>query len=319
MVYWLRKECRSSVPHHIRGGAGGGRAAHGFESRLERLLFLFIKAAILIVSYAKDLPFFEACAKSIGKNARGFYAVKVVVPTADVDYFRPAAEPHGIAVCGFDEEPGKGFLSHMRMKCYADHHFPEADVIFHLDADSVIAEPVTPEDWIRDGKVLLPYCEFRHYLTTPLLPDEQATFMGFTGKKVDLNRGQYFWKFTSEFALGWEVRRETMQWMPIAHVREVYPKMRELIKARHKDFDYYVMSCRNSFPQTFCEFNALGAVAFKYFHERYEWHDVNERGLPFARVIQTWSHGGLDREHDFPAGWGGRQTPRQLFQTLGLI
>lgn len=279
-----------------------------------------MKAAILIVSYRKDLQFFGPCAKSIGKFARGFCGAKVVVPTQDVELFKPLAEPNGIQVCGFDEEPEKGFLSHMRMKCYADHHFPEADVIFHLDSDSIFAFETDPSPWLPGGKVLLPFTDFKHFLTTPLQPDEQKTFMGFTGRTIDFNRGQYFWKFASDFALGFDVPRETMAWMPIAHVREVYPKLREVIEARHRtSFDGYIFSCRNSFPQTFCEFNALGGIAYKFFDDRYSWRDLHAHGYPFVKVIQTWSHGGLDRPHEFGMEVGGRQTPRQLFERLGLL
>jgi hypothetical protein len=279
-----------------------------------------LKSSILIVSFAKDLPFFEVCARSVGKYARGFDRVKVLVPTQDVEAFKLRAEPQGIEVAGWDEMPGKGFLDHMRMKCYADQHLPDADVIFHLDSDSVFARPCTPGDWIEGGKVLLPYTDFKEFLTVPLKPDEEKNFMGFTGRTIDFNRGQYFWKFASDFALGWDVTRETMAWMPLAHVREVYPKLRSVIEARHKvSFDEYVFGCRNEFPQTFCEFNALGAIAHKFFEERYEWRDIHRHGHKFlGKVIQSYSHNGLHHPHDYGSECGGVQTPCELFKRLGL-
>ena len=207
------------------------------------------------------------------------------------------------------------------MQCRGDEHFPEADVIFHVDADCVFASDCTPDDWLPGGKVLLPFTDFHRFLDRPLVPDEDKTFMGFTGKRIDFDRGQYFWKFAADFALGFPVERETMAWMPIAHVREVYAKTREVIESRfRKSFDSYVRSCRNSFPQAFAEFNTLGGVAHRFFQDRYQWQDVTTQGYPFAgKVVQCWSHGGFHRPHEFGREVGGYQTPHELFSRLGLL
>lgn len=278
-----------------------------------------MKSAILIVSYAKDLPFFGPCARSISKFARGFDYVKVVVPTGDVNAFRAVAEPNGITVSGFDEEPGKGFLSHLRMKCYADHHFPDADFIFHMDSDCVFASESQPKDWLPGNKPILPFQDFSEFLTAPVEQHEMVNFMGWNGRKIDLNRGVYFWKFASEYALGFEVIRETMRWMPIVHRREVYGRTREHIERRFKQsFDQFVFSCRNEFPQTFCEFNTLGAIAHKFFDHKYCWWDVRAHYFPFVKVIQCWSRGGIDLPYEYVPEVGGLQTPRQLFERLGI-
>lgn len=281
-----------------------------------------LKTGILIVTYAKDIEFFKSCAKSIALYAKGFDWVKVVVPSADRERFLHVAEPCNIRVEGFDEEPDKGFLSHMRMKCYADHHFPDADWIFHLDADCVFARESTPQDWIWEDRALLPFRFYSDYLKTPIVPGEEANFMGFTGRRVDFERGQYFWKWATDFALGVDSTVETMQWMPLVHRREVYGAMRAQIAARHGiTFDEYILQCRNEFPQTFCEFNALGTVAHLAFAGSYRWHQKKaERDDPHVgHVIQTWSHGGLDRQHDFLPAEGGRQTPRELFKRLSIL
>lgn len=144
--------------------------------------------------------------------------------------------------------------------------------------------------------------------------------MGFRGLCSDFSRGQYFWKFAADFALGWFVWRETMQWMPIAHYRGVYAKTREIIAARHGvPFEDYVKGCRNEFPQSFAEFNTLGAVAHKHFEDRYSWRDVHAHNHIFwGKVLQSWSHGGFDKPHDYGLG-RGLETPRALFTRLGLL
>lgn len=297
----------------------GRCAARRFGSDSRHGLFTVLKTAILIVSYRRDLEFFAACAKSISKFARGFDYAKVVVPTGDAELFKPLAEPNGIAVVGFEEEPGKGFLSHLRMKCYADHHFPDADVIFHFDSDCVFAFESRPTDWIPDGKILLCFQDFSNFLKKPVAPDEIKNFMGFSGLKVDFDRGCYFWKWATDWCMGFDVVRETMQTMPIAHWRHVYPHMRKHIEGRFgKSFDEFIFSCRNEFPQTFCEFNSLGAIAHRFYPDQYHWRDIASQGYPPVRAVQCWSRGGLDLPYTYGKEVGGHQTPRQLFQRLGI-
>ena len=280
-----------------------------------------MNCGLLWNTYAGDIEWFKFSAKSYSKYARGFAAAKCVVPNPHFEIFRPVCEANGIFLSGFDEWPGKGFNHHQAMQCMGDLHLPDAEVIFHIDADTVFASECSPIDWLPGGKILLPFTDFYRFLDRPVTPNEIANFMGCSGLRLDFNRGQYFWKFAADFALGWSVERETMAWMPIAHHREVYRATREIIAARFPDqgFEGYVRNCRNEFPQSFCEFNTLGGVAHRYFQEKYHWTDVTIQGYPFAgKVVQCHSHGGFDKPHDFAREVGGLQTPRQLFQRLGL-
>jgi hypothetical protein len=115
-----------------------------------------------------------------------------------------------------------------------------------------------------------------------------------------------------------------MAWMPICHHRDVYAKTRELLNARfpQQKWDGYIRSGRNSHPQTFPEFNVLGAVAHKYFEDRYTWYNLEGHPYPFyGKVIQSWSHGGFDKEHSYGDQLLDKSinTPRKLFTSLGLI
>ncbi len=246
--------------------------------------------------------------------------MKCIVPNPDLELFRPICGQSGIHLVGFDEWPGKGFNHHQSMQCMGDLHFPNADVIFHIDADCVFGSTCSPSDWILDGKILLPFRDFDTLLTKPLYPGEETDFQGCHGLKVDFQRGQYLWKFAADFAVGWPVLRETMQWMPIAHLREVYVKTRQVIEAQHQtSFEGYVRNCRNEFPQGYAEFNTLGAIAHKFYQERYSWRDILNHGYPFGgKVVQCHSHGGFDKAYAFASEVGGYQTPRQLFERLGV-
>jgi len=160
-------------------------------------------------------------------------------------------------------------------------------------------------------------------LKRPVGPDEMMEFL--TGKKIDGSLAQYNWRFAVEFALGRRVERECMWCLPIAHRREVYQKTRELISERFpkEKFDGYVRSCRDKYPQTFCEFNTLGAVAHIYFEDYYEWWDGFAKPSPptYGKIIQSWSHGGLDGKHYHNELIADKtiNTPRKLFASLGLV
>lgn len=281
-----------------------------------------VKTALLWNTFGGDIEWFKVSARSYKKFARGgWHWAKCIVPNPDIRPFREPCEDAGILLVGYDEWPGKGFNHHQMLQCYGDKHFPEADAIFHIDSDSIFSNYCTSDNWVQDGKILLPFTDFKHFLKTPIRPDEEKHFMGCTGRVMDFNRGQYFWKWAAECALGFEVPRETMAWMPITHYREVYSKTRQVIEERFKiPFEEYVKSCRNEWPQSFAEFNTLGGVAYKFFKERYSWRNIHEHGYPFAGLVtQCWSHGGFDRPHTFAGEVGGHQTPRQLFERLGLL
>jgi hypothetical protein len=284
-----------------------------------------MKSALLWVTYGKDLPFFEASIRSYQKFASGFAYAKVIVPMEDVEAFRRLCNPAGVVVAGISEPPGKGMLMHMAMQVLGETHFPaDTDFIFHIDADCVFNQPTRPRDYLPGDKPLICFRDWNCLLTRPEEPDEVQTFMGYTGRKIDFNRGAYLWKFAADFALGFASQRQTMTMMPIVHRREVYQKARTLIENRFKtDIISHVLQGRNEWPQTFCEFETLGAVAHRYFADRYHWHELYVQGTyPVLNVTQTWSHGGLDcrEEHGRPVMIAGaHQSPREYFQALGLL
>lgn len=280
-----------------------------------------MKAGLLWVSHAKDVGYFDISAKSYSRFARGWDFAKCVVPNTDLELFKPICDTHGVHLCGFDQHPTKGMLHHELLECYGDEQFGnQADLIFHIDSDTFFCDHVTPECWMQGDKPIISFMDFSHMLTTPLQRDEMMTFMGFTGRTMDFFRGQYAWKFCADFALGIDTIRSTMISWPIIHIKEVYKATREIIARRHgMSFDDYVFSCRNEFPQTFAEYDTLGAVAHRFFESRYCWRDITAQGHLPVRMLGVWSHGGWDRPADFAQEYGGRQTPRELYQRFGFI
>lgn len=267
-----------------------------------------MNSALFCVTYRKDLPWFEYLAKSYAKFASGWSSFICAVPGEDADLFRPICDQYGIVVFAYKDWPvGKTFLRHMDIKCRADEIVPDyIDAIYHIDSDCVFTKPCTPADWIVQDRLIMPYMEYS-VCSSRQTPTDIALLR---------------WKSAVESAVGGASLKETMRCLPIPHFREVYAATRKAVTLHTGiSFEDYLIGCRNEYPQTFCEFNSLGEIAWREFQSKYEWIDVEANPWPEStrKVIQSWSHGGLDKVLDYPDHVGGSQTARQLFQRLGIL
>ncbi len=206
--------------------------------------------------------------------------VTIVVPTVDVDKFIHFEQKFGTPECpvlikNFLEFPGKGFVNHLAMKCYADVFQPDMDLTLHLDPDCLWIKPTSPEDYLVDGKPVLIIEPFDAIL------------------KVS-HEGRFGWKKVTEDALKCPVSHETMCRHPAIHYRDVYQTLRKHMEFAHlTPFTDYVIKQKNSFPQGFAEFPALGAIAMKYFAQHYHFIDRGFDGNkndPEPHIEQMWSY-----------------------------
>lgn len=261
-----------------------------------------MKAGLLWVSCGKDLEWFRYSAKSYTKFVTGFTQAICAVPEEDKAAFAPVCHQHGIELIAYPDWPGKGFLRHMDIKCRADQLFtPDIEYIYHIDSDCIFTSRCSYVDFLVKDKPVLDCAPFQWLESTHR--DWKYLFR---------------WKRVSEEALGFQVDFETMQSLPIVYYRSVYSKTRNLVSNNvGKDFSEYLSLCKNSFPQSFCEFNTLGTVALNFFTEKYFVWDRSKLGklLPYSgRLIQFWSHGGLDGVDE-----NQNQTARQVLLKLDLI
>ncbi len=257
---------------------------------------------IFIVSYWKDVEWLEWSLKSIQKFATGFSGVIVATPNpVNGKFIGPAwfddMQSKGsipIRVKYYNEVEGRGMLHHMMINCMADQ-FVHSDYALHMDSDCIFIEPVSPEDYFYDGKPILlkqAYEDFR--ISHP---------------------GVYYWKECTEKALKRAVLYETMRRHPAVHPIETYVVTRvTLEKAQGRPFVEWAVDGQNEFPQSWSEFNLLGAVAHDQLPESYHWIDTGKQPSPRDKICQSWSHGGLDRPRDTQPFLG--ETPRSLYQRL---
>ncbi len=246
--------------------------------------------AILIVTYAKDIPFLRYCLASIKKYASGFSAVMLVVPEHERAQFDWVRDSNVIIRC-FDEPAGRGMLAHMVQKCRADHLCEGADFIVHLDADCMFFRKVTPAAYVEDNRCL----------------SVRESY-----EKVS-NPNRHIWRKCVLEATGIDTPYEYMTRHPQVHPRSVYQAMREVVESWTKQpFEEFVLAGQNQFPQSFAEFPTLSAVGRHLFACSYRYVDYDkaadvvlvgqdEGSFQYAYkrdtdfLVEWWSHGGIDR------------------------
>jgi len=237
---------------------------------------------ILVISCAKHFSWLVYCLRSAVRFASGFRQVLVLIPSTDLgeltSQLREFADNIGvpIRIKTYEDWPDKGFLAHEYIITASDL-VSDADFMCHIDSDCLFVEPVTPEDYFVDGKPVLMHGSY-HWLAT----DVQANLM--------------MWQEGVVRAIGGEVTQETMRRHPAVHHRSVYAKTRECIQEHTgKNAADYIRSCDNAFPQGYCEFNTIGAVAWRHFHDHYHWIDhqqLHETNTPWPnnKMAQFWTH-----------------------------
>lgn len=259
---------------------------------------------ILIVSCARHFPWLRYALLSCKRYATGFRQVKVLIPDDDLSAMTPLLTELStkggidIVVQCYEDWPGKGFLRHEHVIICSDQ-FTDADFVCHIDSDCMFTEPVTPEDYFRDGKPVLVHASF-HWLVN----FQQA------------NLGM--WQVAVEKAVGWVPTQETMRLHPAVHYRRTYSLARECIET-HTGMSCadFIRSCENSFPQTFAEFPTLGAVAWRLSHEDYHWLDQEKGEWPYQKLTQWWSHASpAEPQSPIYKGKPWTGTPEELLKLI---
>ncbi len=232
------------------------------------------KVSIVCITYAADIKWLEYNLRSARKFCRGFSEFVIICPLQEFDQFiglesRFSTPELPVLVKSYLEYPGKGMVHHEAMICYADVFLPESDFILHTDADCIFTEPVTPDEYIKNGKPVLVAQSFER------LKDH----------------GCYQWKAVSEKALGFEITHETMQRHPAVHHHGLYRQVRDRIEDQHKvPFIDFVLRQRNEFPQGFAEFPTLGGYAMRHWNDKYHWVEIGKDSPPKDKIKQSWSH-----------------------------
>lgn len=247
---------------------------------------------IMIVSYAKDVPYLVYNLASIRKFARGFSGVTLVVPADEAAFFG-GLDLTGCKLKTYQrvKDPLRWHLHAQAQKCHAEEHCPQAHFILHTDSDCVFTELVTPDDYFWNG---LPIMCIEAYSR--------------------LKNSQ--WQRVVEDVLRCRVKYETMRRHPQVNPRTIYPLLRRYLKLIHqREFDDYVLSLKPTFPWGFTEHNVIGAFALETHPEAYHWIDLAVSLEPHSKLRQFWSYSPTDKPQSSPND-GKNFTPAEFCAQL---
>lgn len=228
-----------------------------------------MKVSIFIRTYENDFPWIIPCLRSIEKYCSGFHEVVLHVDPDQVDRLG-AGIPPWVKVVSSPVKTPNGYLNQQVAKLYADQ-FCEGDIICYHDSDCLFNRPNTPMDLVD---FWMPYAIPRiKFIHTPY---------SVLGNAVP-------WQSPTELCLQSPVQSEFMRRFPMVFWKKTLVEFRKWFETTNRGpLDQWVAR-----QNTFSEFNALGAWAFKNHHAEYLWINSETDPLPVPHVRQFWSHGGI--------------------------
>lgn len=222
--------------------------------------------SLFIRTFARDLEWFRYCVRGVQRQCRGFAEIVVHVDTAELELFRPLVPADWRLVHSAPRSP-VGYIDQQLVKLRADE-WCTGDMICFVDPDCIFFDRTRPEDLVQDGRIVL---LFEPYATLAERTPWQAPTQEILGGTVD---HEFMRRFTLTY---W---RDTLSglrdWLTAA--RGGRPALETLAKIKRLS-----------------EFNVLGAWAWRHQPERYCWLRTTVDPLPPLRLVQFWSHGGVDR------------------------
>lgn len=238
-----------------------------------------MRTFIFIRSFAQDREWLFWLLQSLDKFARGFdREITLEFPVSDSELIASALRP--LKHFTLKNNPitpycSTGYFCQQLSKLHADKAIGSEssdDLIFPLDSDCFLIKPITPEDFMCDGK---PIVLMRRYAILPPPPEMP-------------------WKAITEKAVGFPVEMEFMARHPMIYPMWLYVEVRDHIEKTHGvSLEKYVsLQSRHEFS----EFNLLGAIAYQFFREEFDFRDVSNVALPESPFHQSWSHSGISQE-----------------------
>jgi hypothetical protein len=249
---------------------------------------------ILIASYSKDIPYLEWCLKSIDKFATGFSGTTLIVAHDEIGLFKKFQNKATVVTYHRVADQNKWQIQAQAQKCMADVYCAGADFVLHTDSDCIFTEPVTPDDYIIEGKPVMLIENYDRLNGNP-------------------------WKKVTEDVLRFPVKYETMRRHPQVNPIGIYRDLRRHIETVHKqEFQPFVLSRKHDFPWGFSEHCAIGAFALSRpeWREKYCWIDLEKEPSPTSskKLIQFWSHRNMDQDQETPTGL--KLTPLEVCQRI---
>lgn len=222
--------------------------------------------AIFIKTWVNDFPWLKYCLASIEKFASGYDEIIVAVETQDINQFENQFGNwmHMIKVIPVINPGIDGYMFQQICKLNAWLH-TKCDYIQFMDSDCMFTRPVTPDDFIENGK--------------PIILMTKYSSLG----------GSIPWQKPTETYMGSSVLYEYMRTNGLMYHKDTLVQ----ISVYHPNLIWEIKQIRD---RSFSEFNFIGAFAHKHVANKYAFKDTETDVWEPFPILQKWSWGGLTPE-----------------------
>lgn len=210
---------------------------------------------IFIKSYHKDYWLLYYALKSITKNVTGYNNIILLIPETEKDLFDTRNMPERTLI-HYVKEYGNGYMFQQWCKVNA-HSYSDADYILFGDSDCMFDHKIDLQDFIKDGKPEILYTSYDQ------LPDA------------------VIWKEPTEKFIKQPILYEYMRRNCLIYHRSTLVN----IAAYAPNLQFIIMG-----SERFSEFNAIGAYAWYYEKEKYNFVNTDNWEYTRPKSLQVWSH-----------------------------
>ena len=221
------------------------------------------KMDIFIKSYSKDFSWLSYCVRSIEKFVKNVNNVIIVIPEKDLHLFNLTLSPkfqlHVV------NESGNGYLFQQYIKMTA-HHYSQADYIMFVDSDCVFTKEIDFHELVKNEK-------------PTILMTKYSELVDKNGKSL------VPWQSPTEKVFGQSVKYEFMRRNFLVYKSST---LEHLEKWFPHDLKNYILS-----QTIFSEFNVIGAFAYFFENNNYNFIDTKNWTYEEPPGKQFWSYSGL--------------------------
>ena len=219
------------------------------------------KVDIFIKSYSKDFWMLQIALKTITRNVIGYNNIILIIPEHEMELFDTRGMPERTLI-HYVKEEGPGWLFQQWCKINAAR-YSDADYILFGDSDCFFDHKIDLQEFVADDKPEILYTDWQKVGDAIVWKKPTEDLMG---EVVD-------WEYMRRNCCIYH--RETL-----ININKWNPNLKHIILNSEK----------------FSEFNLMGAYAFKFEREKYNFVNTDNWTYVEPKAIQVWSHGRKDTD-----------------------